>query len=686
MTYEQAHNILHSRPPDPTSPLEVPPLTAGAPVSPHLIPSLLKSLKLLTKLARFRKKYREKIGGAIDLSSASPELKFELDNNGNPIRVSPKEDKEIHHTIAEMMIMANQSVAEKIHNVYPAISLLRVHKTIDKDTSEIDEIIRDCGIRLNKNKNEKSGQNLASSLQRIKDVEPHKDITSYVQSIATRLLSEAEYICTGTAPEEGWRHYGLGINKYTHFTSPIRRYADVIVHRLLMASIICGIKEDANLMPVSVNKHCNSQPQQTQILIPKSSALSVLKGERRKKFVDDDDNDDDFLDSLVGDVSDMALSTDILGISNDNNGLWQQKQKTRLKIYENNDMSPDPYKTGEVALICEHLNHQHRMAKIASMECQSLFLSLYFQENVDIASAIITGLRTNGLLVYIPKYDLKVPVFLSDKNGGVSIDPSLLGLDPSNGLPPSIAFSAVKENRHFPDGKCELTEIHDQNDKLNAKKALKVMIPGAPKDCMLMQFDVIRVQLSCNTSDSNARVPLPRIHMVYPRRDKYDDSNNIVKNSVPTKVTSKSIHNKQNHNGFAESKPENLLSVSKAQTPISMNKIIHSFKIVPSLPFSDKNSHIKNHGDPSKPDRAQPIQGRFIYNSFQNPDTHSASQKAAAELAMKNQDVQALDLQRAQPKSLHEYDQSKRVEREVTVRIQRRAMEKRNTRRSKSGK
>ena len=106
MTYEQAHNILHDLPPDDPSKDPPPPLTAGYAVNRNNIGLLKKDLMVLTNLARKLRKDREGIGGAVDLSSGDQgnELKFSLDRNGNPVKIIPKKQLEIHHTIAELMV------------------------------------------------------------------------------------------------------------------------------------------------------------------------------------------------------------------------------------------------------------------------------------------------------------------------------------------------------------------------------------------------------------------------------------------------------------------------------------------------------------------------------------------------------------------------------------------------------
>lgn len=186
MTYEQAHNILHDRRPDDLSKPAPPPLTAGAPVDSKLIPSLKQDLDILTRLARKLRKDREEIGGAVDLSSGDigSELKFELDENGNPVKVSSKKDMEIHHTIAEMMIMANQSVANKIFESFPEAALLRIHRTVERDRFEdLQAALTAGGIAFDGSSN----MALAKTLEQAKQKgSGGKVVGSLWQSLATR--------------------------------------------------------------------------------------------------------------------------------------------------------------------------------------------------------------------------------------------------------------------------------------------------------------------------------------------------------------------------------------------------------------------------------------------------------------------------------------------------------------------
>jgi DIS3-like exonuclease 1 len=221
MTYDQADNILQEKPPDTPGKPPPPPLTAGGPVEQSIIGTLKDPLKTLTLLARKLREDREAIGGAVDLSSGDigTELKFTLES-GQPVKVASKEDKEIHSTIAELMIVANSYVASKIYKSFPDSSLLRIHRTVEENRFEdLREVLEASGIPFH-------GENNMALAKSLKDAErlgkSSTVVSSLIKSLATRAMSEAQYVCTGDQNQEAdLSHYGLGLSFYTHFTSPL---------------------------------------------------------------------------------------------------------------------------------------------------------------------------------------------------------------------------------------------------------------------------------------------------------------------------------------------------------------------------------------------------------------------------------------------------------------------------------
>ena len=225
MTYDQANNILEGRAPEKPGDLDPPPLTAGAPVKRHLIPDLKRDLSVLQTLARNRRKKREEVGGAVDLTSGDlgGELKFTI-VDGKPTAVKPKQDLEIHHTIAELMIWANTSVASKIYERFPGSSLLRIHQEVEEDRfDDLKEMLTAGNFKLQG----KTNMELAESLKAAENTTTPV-VASLFRSLATRAMSEALYVSTGDVKDgKTLSHYGLGLSHYTHFTCKFMAYSDV---------------------------------------------------------------------------------------------------------------------------------------------------------------------------------------------------------------------------------------------------------------------------------------------------------------------------------------------------------------------------------------------------------------------------------------------------------------------------
>ncbi|XP_010339981.1 exosome complex exonuclease RRP44 isoform X3 [Saimiri boliviensis] len=197
--------------------------------SANMRDNITTSLRGLNKLAKILKKKRiEK--GALTLSS--PEVRFHMDSETHdPIDLQTKELRETNSMVEEFMLLANISVAKKIYEEFSEHALLRKHPAPPPSNYEI--LVKAARSRNLEIKTD-TAKSLAESLDRAESPTfPY--LNTLLRILATRCMMQAVYFCSGM--DNDFHHYGLASPIYTHFTSPIRRYADVIVHRLLAVAI-----------------------------------------------------------------------------------------------------------------------------------------------------------------------------------------------------------------------------------------------------------------------------------------------------------------------------------------------------------------------------------------------------------------------------------------------------------------
>ncbi|KAJ0066857.1 hypothetical protein NL108_004835, partial [Boleophthalmus pectinirostris] len=190
---------------------------------------ITQSLRGLNKLAKILKRRRIE-NGALTLSSL--EVRFHIDSETHdPIDLQTKELMETNSMVEEFMLLANISVAQKIYDEFPECALLRKHPAPPPSNYDI-------LIKAAKSKNVEihtdSAKALADSLD-VAQVDSFPYFNTLLRILATRCMMQAVYFCSGM--DSDFHHYGLASPIYTHFTSPIRRYSDIIVHRLLAVAI-----------------------------------------------------------------------------------------------------------------------------------------------------------------------------------------------------------------------------------------------------------------------------------------------------------------------------------------------------------------------------------------------------------------------------------------------------------------
>jgi ribonuclease R len=187
---------------------------------------LSNAVLTLDKLAKILREKRFKIG-AINFERS--EVKFDIDENGKPLRVFFKEAKDSNKLVEEFMLLANRTVAEFIGKVprdkKARTFVYRVHDLPNPEKlSNFSEFIRRFGYKL---KDKGNDVEISKSINKLlDDVQGRKEQTM-IETLAIRSMAKATY----TTQNIG--HYGLAFKHYTHFTSPIRRYPDMMVHRLL---------------------------------------------------------------------------------------------------------------------------------------------------------------------------------------------------------------------------------------------------------------------------------------------------------------------------------------------------------------------------------------------------------------------------------------------------------------------
>lgn len=169
------------------------------------------------------KKFKQ---GAINFEST--EVKFKLDENGKPIGVYVKERKDAHKLIEDFMLLANRKVAEFISKKGKGKNKLTfIYRAHDSPNTENLNAFSQFAAKFGYRISTKSDREIARSLNKLMNEVEGKKEQNVLTQLAIRSMAKAIYTTKSSS------HYGLAFDFYTHFTSPIRRYPDVMVHRLL---------------------------------------------------------------------------------------------------------------------------------------------------------------------------------------------------------------------------------------------------------------------------------------------------------------------------------------------------------------------------------------------------------------------------------------------------------------------
>ena len=207
---------------------------------------VVEAILVMNDIAKQSRIKRESKGS---INFNKKEVYFKLDENKNPTGVLLKESKDANKLIEEFMLIANKKVAELFSEIKKQKYIYRVHDLPDNEKlKSLKHIVKNFGYTLDLT----SSKGISKSLNKLLNSVSGKEEQNLIESLALRSMSKAEYSTNNIG------HYGLAFVNYTHFTSPIRRYPDVLVHRLLQDILDKKYgKLDKNLQKKAV--HCSEQ-------------------------------------------------------------------------------------------------------------------------------------------------------------------------------------------------------------------------------------------------------------------------------------------------------------------------------------------------------------------------------------------------------------------------------------------
>jgi len=226
--------------------------------APYTVRDISDKVNMLQMLAVKLRSKREQAGA---LRLDQPKLCFSLNHEtGLPDGFKLHEHRHSNKLIEEFMLLANMAVAHKIYSTYTDVAVLRRHPPPKADM--LDKVVDQLGC-LGVDINSSTAFSLAQSIAKIKECdgseEEKRAKLACVTSLCSKPMELARYFCTGLYNPEDFHHFALNVPLYTHFTSPIRRYPDIMVHRLLDAAITMRRPDWDPVEVQQATEHCNDK-------------------------------------------------------------------------------------------------------------------------------------------------------------------------------------------------------------------------------------------------------------------------------------------------------------------------------------------------------------------------------------------------------------------------------------------
>jgi ribonuclease R len=209
-----------------------------------------KEISLFNDIARILRNKRMKAGS---FEFFTPEVQFKLDDGGFPSAILKKEMKDSNMLVEEFMLLANKTIAERIFSRGNIPFVYRVHDYPDEEKiTEFARFVKSLGYSFNP----KGGKAASQFNQLMKQVRGTEE-EGVINELAIRSMAKAVYSTKNIG------HYGLGFKHYTHFTSPIRRYADLLVHRILDKTLVSKTGKNYSLDQLTKICEHNSATERT---------------------------------------------------------------------------------------------------------------------------------------------------------------------------------------------------------------------------------------------------------------------------------------------------------------------------------------------------------------------------------------------------------------------------------------
>lgn len=203
-----------------------------------------KEILLVDGLAKILRKKRLDEGG---LEIVSSEIRFELDEEGMPIGVYKKTSKDANKLVEEFMLLANRRVGRFIGDTKRKTKIPLIYRIHDKPDREKVEQFRVFVSKFGKQFNFKNDKDIAVQMNNLFKEMKEDGNFNMIQQMAIKSMAKAIY------ETDNIGHYGLGFEYYAHFTSPIRRYADLMVHRILFEALGNNPKRHSDLSDIATH-------------------------------------------------------------------------------------------------------------------------------------------------------------------------------------------------------------------------------------------------------------------------------------------------------------------------------------------------------------------------------------------------------------------------------------------------